>query len=64
MVLTGTRRLRQGGHDPRYRTSAAFALAVGFNFLLVRVFTFLPSKERNSLAFAEEGLGSKETTDE
>lgn len=43
VLLTGTRRARQGGHDPRYRTSAAFALAVGVNLLLLRVFTFLPS---------------------
>jgi hypothetical protein len=42
VLLTGTRRFRQGKHDPRYRTNAAFALAVGVKRFLWRVLTFLP----------------------
>jgi hypothetical protein len=42
ILLTGTLRFRQGKHDPRYRTNAAFALAVGVKRFLWRVLTFLP----------------------
>jgi hypothetical protein len=48
-------------HDPRYRTSAAFALAVGVNRFLLRVLTFLPVKEVNSVV--DVGLWSNETTE-
>lgn len=42
VMLTGTRLVRQGKHDPRYRTNAAFALAVGVKRFLWRGFTFMP----------------------
>jgi hypothetical protein len=42
VLLTGTRLFRQGKHEPRYRTNAAFALAVGPKRFLWRVLTFLP----------------------
>jgi hypothetical protein len=54
--LTGTLRLRQTEHDPRWRISAAFALAKVDRGFLVRGFTILPSYVVSSvLPFAVPG---------